>query len=36
MNAHLDDLKTQNVDLQKQLVEAGDKKGGSAADRKNL
>jgi hypothetical protein len=36
MNAHLDDLKTQNVDLQRELSEAADKKGGSTAERKNL
>lgn len=37
MNAHLDDLKTQNVDLQRELAEAGDKRSGSSvSDRKNL
>lgn len=36
MNAHLDDLKTQNVDLQRELSEAADRKGGSGGERKNL
>jgi predicted RNase H-like nuclease (RuvC/YqgF family) len=36
MNAHLDDLKTQNVDLQRELSEATDRKGGSGGERKNL
>lgn len=36
MNAHLDDLKSQNVELQRELAEAADRRGGSTADRKNL
>lgn len=38
MNAHIDDLKTQNMDLQKQLNEVSDKRGGGnfSAQRKNL
>jgi chromosome segregation ATPase len=37
MNAHLDDLKSQNVDLQRELADAPDRRGGtSTADRKNL
>lgn len=34
MNEHIDDLKTQNIELQKQLNDSGDKKNYS--ERKKL
>jgi len=33
---HVDDLKTQNMDLQRAVSELTDKKGGNMADRKGL
>lgn len=37
MNMHIDDLKTQNMDLQQELNEVSDKKGGNfMSERKNL
>lgn len=37
MNMHIDDLKTQNMDLQQELNEISDKKGGNfMSERKNL
>ena len=37
MNMHIDDLKTQNMDIQQELNEISDKKGGNfMSERKNL
>lgn len=36
INMHVDDLKTQNMDLQRAVCQLKDKKGGNMADRKGL